>query len=330
MPKSERQKLKLLILADLLRRETDEEHGITMNEILEDLEREGISAERKSIYDDIRTLEDYGMDIVSTRGRAGNYRLVHRRFELPELKLLVDAVQSCRFLSAKKSRELIHKLEGLTSRYEAQSLQRQVYAVGRVKSMNESIYYSIDMIHAAISQDKQIAFRYFEWTADKKMRFRHNGKIYRRSPYALIWDNENYYLVAFDHTAEPPAVRHYRVDKMKDLSIVNAPRLGQEMFRDFDMAEYASSRFGMFGGTPQSIELRFCAHLAGVVFDRFGKDVIVFPEPDGSFRVHVDAVVSPQFMGWLAGFGADAQLLGPPDAVNAYVTFCENMLAQYK
>ncbi len=330
MPKSENQKLKLLILADLLRRETDEDHGISMNEILARLENEGIHAERKSVYDDIRTLEDYGMDIVSTRGRTGSYRLVHRAFELPELKLLVDAVQSCRFLSAKKSRELIHKLEGLTSRHEAQSLQRQVYAVGRVKSMNESIYYSIDMIHAAISQDKQIAFRYFEWTPEKKIRLRHDGRIYRRSPYALVWDSENYYLVAYDHTASPPGIRHYRVDKMRDLSVCSAPRLGQELFSDFDMAEYASSRFGMFGGTPQPVELRFAAHLSGVVFDRFGKDVIVLPGQDGSFRIHVDAVISPQFMGWLSGFGADAQLLGPPEAVEEYVRFCEKMLAQYK
>ncbi len=330
MPKSEKQKMKLLVLADLLRRETDEEHGISMNEILSRLESEGIRAERKSIYDDIRTLEDYGMDIVSTRGRSGQYRLVHRAFELPELKLLVDAVQSCRFLSAKKSRELIRKLEGLTSRHEAQSLQRQVYAAGRRKSMNESIYYSIDMIHAAISQDRQIAFRYFEWTPEKKIRLRREGSFYRRSPYALIWDSENYYLVAFDHTACPPGIRHYRVDKMKDLSIVRTPRLGKELFADIDMAEYASSRFGMFGGTPQSVELRFASHLAGVVFDRFGKDITVLPCPDGSFRIHADAVISPQFMGWLSGFGTDAQLLGPPEAVTQYIQFCETMLAQYK
>ena len=194
MPKSEGQKLKLLYLADLLRRETDEDHALSMSDILSRLEELGVHAERKSIYDDLRALEDYGMDIIATRGRAGGYQLAHREFELPELKLLVDAVQSSKFLSVKKSRELIRKLEGLASRWEAQSLQRQVYAVGRVKSMNESIYYSIDTIHTAISQDRQIAFRYFEWTMEKTVRYRRDGQLYERSPYALVWDDENYYL----------------------------------------------------------------------------------------------------------------------------------------
>ena len=206
MPKSEGQKLKLLYLADLLRRETDEDHALSLSDILSRLEELGVHAERKSIYDDLRALEDYGMDIIATRGRAGGYQLAHREFELPELKLLVDAVQSSKFLSVKKSRELIRKLEGLASRWEAQSLQRQVYAVGRVKSMNESIYYSIDTIHTAISQDRQIAFRYFEWTMEKTVRYRRDGQLYERSPYALVWDDENYYLVAYDHTASPPGI----------------------------------------------------------------------------------------------------------------------------
>ena len=226
MPKSEGQKLKLLYLADLLRRETDEDHALSMSDILSRLEELGVHAERKSIYDDLRALEDYGMDIIATRGRAGGYQLAHREFELPELKLLVDAVQSSKFLSVKKSRELIRKLEGLASRWEAQSLQRQVYAVGRVKSMNESIYYSIDTIHTAISQDRQIAFRYFEWTMEKTVRYRRDGQLYERSPYALVWDDENYYLVAYDHTASPPGIRHYRVDKMANLSVLEESRLG--------------------------------------------------------------------------------------------------------
>ena len=274
MPKSEGQKLKLLYLADLLRRETDEDHALSMSDILSRLEELGVHAERKSIYDDLRALEDYGMDIIATRGRAGGYQLAHREFELPELKLLVDAVQSSKFLSVKKSRELIRKLEGLASRWEAQSLQRQVYAVGRVKSMNESIYYSIDTIHTAISQDRQIAFRYFEWTMEKTVRYRRDGQLYERSPYALVWDDENYYLVAYDHTASPPGIRHYRVDKMANLSVLEESRLGKATFDGFDMAQYAKQMFGMFGGAQQDVELRFAARLAGVVLDRFGKEVL--------------------------------------------------------
>ncbi|MFR9161178.1 MAG: helix-turn-helix transcriptional regulator [Ruthenibacterium lactatiformans] len=321
-----RTKLKLLYLADLLRRETDEDHALSMSDILSRLEELGVHAERKSIYDDLRALEDYGMDIIATRGRAGGYQLAHREFELPELKLLVDAVQSSKFLSVKKSRELIRKLEGLASRWEAQSLQRQVYAVGRVKSMNESIYYSIDTIHTAISQDRQIAFRYFEWTMEKTVRYRRDGQLYERSPYALVWDDENYYLVAYDHTASPPGIRHYRVDKMANLSVLEESRLGKATFDGFDMAQYAKQMFGMFGGAQQDVELRFAARLAGVVLDRFGKGHTVARRRQ-LFRVHVQAVVSPQFMGWVAGFGTD-WLLGPPAVVREYRLLPE-MLAQY-
>ena len=329
MPKSEGQKLKLLYLAEWLRRDTDEEHGLTAAELLRRLEGVGIRAERKSIYDDVRTLTEYGMDIVNGRGAQGGYRLVHREFELPELKLLVDAVQSSKFLSERKSRALIRKLESLTSRWEAQRLQRQVYTVGRVKSKNEGIYYSIDTIHTAISSDRQIAFHYFEWTMEKATRYRRGGAVYERSPYALVWDDENYYLVAYDHTASPPQIRHYRVDRMENLRILDAPREGKEVFEDMDLAQYAQHTFGMFGGETREVELRFAARLAGVVLDRFGKETIFLPGDDNTFRVHVRAVVSPQFMGWLAGFGPEAKLVGPPEVRAEYVEFCRAMLAQY-
>ena len=330
MPKAERQKLKLLYLAEWLRRDTDEEHVLTAAEMIRRLEALGISAERKSVYDDIRALTEYGMDIVSGCGPKGGYRLVHREFELPELKLLVDAVQSSKFLSERKSRALIRKLESLTSRWEAQRLQRQVYAVGRVKSANESVYYSIDTIHTAISQDRQIAFRYFEWTMDKKARYRRGGIPYERSPYALVWDDENYYLIAYDHTASPPGIRHYRVDRMENLRVLEAPRAGKALLGEMDMAQYVQRTFGMFGGEQQNVELRFASRLAGVVLDRFGKETILLPHGEDSFRVHVQAVVSPQFMGWLSGFGPDAQLLVPPGAVRDYVAFCRAALAQYE
>lgn len=330
MPKGERQKLKLLYLAEWLWRDTDEEHGLTAAELLRRLEGAGIAAERKSVYDDIRALTEFGMDIVTGHGRQGGYRLVHRTFELPELKLLVDAVQSSKFLSERKSRALIRKLESLTSRWEAQRLQRQVYAVGRVKSANESIYYSIDTIHTAISRDRQVAFRYFEWTMDKTARYRRGGTDYERSPYALVWDDENYYLVAYDHTASPPGIRHYRVDRMENLRVLETPRAGKALLGGMDMAQYVQRTFGMFGGEQREIELRFAARLAGVVLDRFGKETTLLPQGEEGFRVHVRAVVSPQFMGWLSGFGPDAQLLGPPDVVKEYVAFCRAALAQYE
>lgn len=330
MAKSENQKRKLLYLADLLRRETDETHGLTVQQMIDELARRDVRAERKSIYDDLQTLTDYGMDIVKLRsGHTCSYALVHRDFELPELKLLVDAVQSSKFLSARKSRELIRKLEGLASWHEAQSLQRQVYVAGRVKSMNESIYYTIDQLHAAISADRQVSFLYGQWTVDKTVCYRRNGQRYRVSPYALVWDSENYYLVAYEE--EAGAIRHYRADKMASLRMEeDKPRQGRQAFEALDMAAYTRRTFGMFGGETRQVTLWFARHLAGAVIDRFGRDVTLVPDGEDGFRLHIQAVISPPFMGWLAGFGPDAKLLEPGDVRLQFARFLQKTLEQYE
>lgn len=330
MARSEHQKQKLLLLADLLRRETDEEHGLTVSQMIEALARHGVRAERKSIYDDLQTLQDYGLDIVKLRAaHTCSYALVHRDFELAELKLLVDAVQSSKFLSAKKSRALIRKLEGLASRHEAQNLQRQVYVAGRVKSMNESIYYTIDQLHAAISADRQVSFLYAQWTMDKSVRYRRDGRRYRVSPYALVWEDENYYVVGYDE--EAGAIRHYRADKMASLRILDSsPRRGKETFAALDMAAYTRRTFGMFGGEARDVTLRFSARLAGAVIDRFGRETILTPDGPDHFRLHIPVVISPQFMGWVAGFGPEARILAPQDVADQFCAWCRDTLAQYE
>lgn len=325
MPRRENQKLKLLYLADMLREETDENHVLSMPAIISRLEARGVSAERKSIYSDMDALEAYGMDIL--RSKAG-YALAHRTFELPELKLLVDAVQSCRFLSASKSRALIKKLESLCSRYEAQDLQRQVYVAGRVKSMNESVYYNIDALHDAINHDKQIRFQYFRWTPEKKQQLRRGGRRYRVSPYALIWQDENYYLVGFDEEAQD--IRHYRVDKMTGITTGRTKRSGKELFEHFDVADYVQKTFGMFGGEPVRAELVFANSLAGVVLDRFGDDVTFLRVDKDHFKVCVDVVPSPQFMGWLAGFGTQARIAAPRSLADDFKKMCLDILSEYK
>lgn len=327
MAKSESQKLKLLYLADMLRHETDETHTLRVQEMIEKLATLGIKAERKSIYADLAALEEYGFDIVRTQDKSIHYALAHREFELPELKLLVDAVQSSKFLSARKSRELIHKLEGLASRYEAQALQRQVYVTNRVKSMNESVYYSIDTLHAAINGNRQITFQYFEWTVQKTMAFKHSGAVYTVSPYALMRDDENYYCVGYDAVSNK--IKNYRVDKMHRIAVTNAVRDGKEYFENFDMASYAQKMFGMFGGTEEAIELVFANRLAGVVLDRFGKDCMLFPIDAAHFKVHIKAVVSPLFLGWVAGFGAEARIASPQNVADRLVQLCKDTLSQY-
>ena len=271
--RSEKQKLKLLYLKQILEEQTDENHPITTQQLVERLAEMGIRAERKSIYSDMACLQEFGMDVCTAHGRGGGYFLASREFELPELKLLVDAVQSSRFLSERKSVELISKLEKLASRYDAGSLRRQVTVSGRVKTMNESIYYNVDDLNNAINQNRQIRFHYFQWNVDKKEEFRHGGAWYHVSPWHLRWDDENYYLIGYDSASRE--VRHYRVDKMKDICVLDAPREGQDLIADFDAAAYTKRLFGMYGGEAIHVALDAENRIIGILIDRFGNDIHV-------------------------------------------------------
>lgn len=324
MPRSENQKLKLLVLAEIFKRETDENHALSAQQLIERLAAHEIRAERKTIYSDIAALQDFGMDIIH---ESGGYKLLHREFELPELKLLVDAVQASRFLSAKKSHALIAKLESLASVHEARALQRQVYVTNRVKSMNESIYYSIDMLHTAIAENKQISFQYFAWTTAKTQQFRHDGARYVVSPYALIWDDANYYLVAY--SAQSETLRHYRVDKMSAIAMEAAAREGGALFSGMDMAVYARRLFGMFGGAEQAVTLQFDNRVVGVILDRFGRDITLIPVGDTHFRVHISVVPGAQFFGWVASFGAEAKIIAPASLADTFCKMYAETLAQY-
>ena len=223
MPRESSQKLKLLYVMRYLLRSSDEAHPVTVQQIIDFLSGEGIPAERKSIYDDVEALRRFGLDIIQAKiGRQSGYYVGSREFELPELKLLVDSVQSSKFITYKKTLTLIRKIESLASVYEAQLLSRQVYVKNRIKTMNESIYYNVDEIHTGIARDRRIRFRYFDYTVSKERRFRRDGGYYVVSPFALTWDDENYYLVAYD--SEAGIIKHFRVDKMLDIGILDEAR----------------------------------------------------------------------------------------------------------
>lgn len=274
MARSSYQKLKPLYIMNYLLQNSDEEHPVTIKQIVEYLGAQGISAERKSIYDDIEALRFYGLDIIHVdAGRFQGYYVAQRNFELPELKLLVDSVQSSKFITHKKTMTLIRKIEKLASIHEAQLLQRQVYVKNRIKTMNESIYYNVDAIHDGISQNRKIQFKYFEYTVEKTRHYRKDGAFYVVSPYALTWDDENYYMVAFD--SEAGIIKHYRVDKMTDISTLEEHRDGRDAFEALDMAVYARKVFGMFSGEDVTVRLRFENHLVGAVLDRLGQDVMI-------------------------------------------------------
>ena len=320
-------KLKLLYLAKYLEEETDQEHPAGMPELLAYLTANGISAERKSVYDDLRLLESFGMDIETVKGRQFGYYLGERTFQLPEVKLLVDAVQAAPFLTQKKSMELIGKLEQLTSRPMARQLRRQVYVLGRPRTTNETLYYAVDGIHTAISRDRQVSFRYFDWTAEGQRAFRRDGAAYVTDPVALCVDRY-YYLVAYD--SEAGIIKHFRVDKMLDIGILDEARDGQEGFAALDMAEYAKKVFGMFSGREERVRMRFDSRLVGAVLDRLGRDVSLIPDGETHFFVSADVVVSPQFFAWISGFGSLARIVGPDHVVQAMRAHAAEVLAMYE
>ena len=333
--KGDHQKLKMLYLADIFAAETDDEHPLTLPQIAEKLDECGVNADRKTLYQDFEELRIYGMDILSAReGSKTLYWLGERDFELSELKLLVDSVQSAKFITDGKSKELIGKLEKLTSRRLASKLSRQVVMSGRVKTMNESIYYNVDTLHQAIGSNVQIRFHYFQWNVKKEMQLRRDGAWYQVSPWALLWNNENYYLVGYDAGDGTPEnegkIKHYRVDKMLEITATDIPREGEAQFASFDLARYSKSLFGMFGGEETRITLEADSDMAGTLIDRFGKDLIIIQTGENSFRTAVNVAVSSQFFGWVMGLGGKVRITGPESVVERMREEVRKIAAQYR
>ncbi|MEE1027682.1 MAG: WYL domain-containing protein [Agathobacter sp.] len=327
MAKSPKQKQKLLYVAKFFLEHTDENHPAQTPRILEYLEKNDIKAERKSIYDDIATLCDFGYDIVKNPGPRGGYFLAGRDFELAEVKLLVDLVQSSKFITTKKSRELIKKLASEVSFNDAKSLQRQVVVAERNKAANENIYYSVDVIYEAIAQNKKIRYHYFEWDLNKEIKLRKNGEYYEVSPWLLTWADENYYLVAYDENAE--IIKHYRVDKMLHIELVDEERSGREVFERIDVAAMSKKTFGMFAGNERTVQLLCDKALTGVIIDRFGKEVAIRKYDENNILARSNIEISPQFFGWLSGFGDKMSIHGPEDVRNDYINYINTILSQY-
>lgn len=325
MARSINQKLKLLYIVDILNKQSDEEHPVSTKKLIDELAKHGIEVERKTIYADIEQLIQFGYDIVINKSKKnGGYYMASRIFELSELKLLVDSIQASRFITVKKSRELITKLENLAARYDADQLKRDVFVQNRVKTDNESIYYVINDIYIAFQRSKQIEFRYMDWTIKKEKAPRKNGKKYAVSPFALTIKDENYYLIAYDREAD--SIKHFRVDKIKDIEITDKPREGAQIFKSFDVATYTNRSFGMYGGEVRSIRLTFPNEAVGIVIDRFGTDIEIRGVDEKNAMAKVEVAVSDQFYGWLSSVSSKITISGPEDVKKDYVDFLKGIL----
>lgn len=313
MPRHVNQKKKLPILRSILLERSDETHPLSMKELIAALKAHGINAERKSIYNDLETLKELGLDIRTVRGRTVGYYVGSREFELPELKLLVDAVRASKFITEKKSASLIKKLAQLANMHDRKALNRAVFVSNRTKTGNEDIYGTVDRIHDAMEADVDITFKYFQWTASKEKELRRNGSRYCVSPWSLVWDDSNYYLVGYDRDSR--AIRHYRVDKMLDARVEDTRREGREEFEKYDINSYSGAVFGMFGGAVERITLSCTNRLANVMLDRFGSSVPILKDGDDRFRITVNVAASPIFFGWVIGFGGEVKIISPESAV---------------
>ena len=326
MAKQENQKQKLFRLYEILMHETDEAHPLTMAQIIARLNEYGISAERKSIYSDFAALEELGYPVSKNSAKSTGYYMESRHFELAELKMLVDAVQSSRFITAKKSKELISKL-GYFAGGSAHELARQVYVEDRIKTANNATIYSIDAIHTAINGNRCLSFKYFEYDGAKNKVFRHDGRRYEVSPCALLWSEENYYLVAYEESTG--LLKNFRVDKMSDVRVENRARSRNERITSFNPADYSKKIFGMYGGKEELVTLEFADHLAGVVIDRFGIEP-TFIKTDFGFKVTLRVMISPTFFGWMLGFGSEARIAYPPAVRKQMIDYLNETIEVYE
>lgn len=313
-------KTRILLILDLLKNKTDDDHALKASDLLKMIQNEGLKCDRKTLYDDIKSLNDAGFDIIHETG--GGYKLVSREFEDAELRLLADAVYSSKFISSGKTKTLAEKLKRQTSMYMASSMIRNIYSSDS-KTPNEDVLYNVDTLSRAIQSDKQVQFEYLVWGPDKKLVTKGEKKR-TLSPWSLIWQDQNYYLLAFDDAAGK--MKHFRVDKMRHVIEIDAGRKGESEYKKIDISSYVEETFSMYGGKQETIVLDFPEELIGIAYDRFGTDVTQRKGDKGRIIVRTKCYVSNQFYGWLSGLGPDVKLVGPDTAVSSYKNYLTSLL----
>lgn len=321
-------KMRILCLLQILMEQTDEEHILNAVELVSILKNKyALEADRRTIYSEVAALEEFGFDIVQVKGKNPGYYIGSREFELAEVKLLVDAVQSSKFISEKKSSELIKKLEKLCSDEQARQLNPQIVIANRPKTKNETILYNVDQIHTAIYRDKKVSFQYTEWIAPRTQRLRKDGAEYRISPLWMLPDDDCYYMIGYD--SEAKKIKYYRVDRMKHMEITEEERDGKEYLETFDLASFEKKTFGMYSGKDTEVVLRCTNKITSVVMDQFGTDAWIVPLDEDYFKIKTVVTVSGQFFGWLTGLGNHVMIMEPESVKQEYRQYLQSILEEY-
>jgi len=307
-------KSKILYLYKLLDQKTDQNHPIGTTEIIKELGKIGINVTRKTVVSDIALLIEFGVDIINFRSSQNMYYIGSRDFELAEIKLLVDAIESSKLVTHKKSNVLISKLSKLVSIQQAKELNRHIFVDQRVKPQNENVYYIIDLLHQAIADKKQVDFKYIDYTGEKEKIFKHNGMVYKVSPYALIWNDDHYYVVGF--CSNHKSISKFRVDRMDKV------KTNEETYvpspEDFSAASYVKTIFSMYDGNNVTVELKCTNDLMKAVIDKFGEHVETIPLGSNCFKAIVNVSVSPTFYGWIFQFQNKVSILAPFNVKDEY------------
>ena len=327
MPR-ENQKLKLLYLAKIFQEETDGKTGLTMPQIIEHLREYGISAERKALYRDIKALRELGMDIQRYNRSPMQYALANREFLQPELLLLVDAVQSSRFLDMEKSRELIDSIRTLASKRQRETLSKRMRVEGRIKMQNESVFYNVDIVQEAIQAHRRVSFHYFKYDVEKKKVRQHGGDRYLETPVELIYSDGYYYLVTYNDKHD--GFTNYRVDRMTEVMVSDEPATRNERIASFDPEAYTAQAFSMFNGEPKTISLIVDEEVMSSIVDRFGSDVESHALDGSHARVYARVKVSDVFYGWLAQFGTKVRVEKPRSVVQGYTEYLQRIVSAYR
>lgn len=322
------QKLKLMHLADILERETDDAHGLTGPQLIERLAERGVEVERKTLYRDLDCLREFGYDVRKYSRRPIEYGLATRTFEEGELMLMADAVQSSKFLTERKAASLVKAISELGSKHAAAGLKRRVHVEGRIRSQNESVYYNIDAIQRAMDAHRKVEFSYYKLDGAKRPVAQKQGQRYVETPVQLVYMDDSYYLIVWNDAHGDFA--NYRVDRMRSIEVSSEEAVRNERIAAFDVAKYQQRVFGMFNGDPVSVALLVRESAMSAVIDRLGRDVACTPAGEGLSRICTTVIEAPTFYGWLAQFGTSVVIESPRSLREAYTDFLKGIVASYE